>query len=59
MKLTRRKWLLLAWALSIILAGILVSSASGISQYGWATSLSLIAISLGVPLMRALTEFSK
>jgi len=59
MKPTRRQILLIVWATSIIGAGILIGSASGNIQYGWATSLSLIAISLGVPLMRALTEFSK
>lgn len=59
MKLTRRKILLFVWALSIIVAGILVANASGVCSYGWAVSFSLLAISLGVPLMRALTEFSK
>lgn len=56
---SRRKILLLIWALSIIAAGILVSVASDNSAYGFAAGFSLLAISLGVPLMRALTEFSK
>ncbi len=51
--------MLAIWAVSIIVVGILVCSATGVTQYGWAASLSLLAISLGVPLMRALTEFSK
>lgn len=59
MKLSRRKVLLVVWALSIIIAGILVAHASGNYEYGWAVSLSILGISLGVPLMRALTEFSK
>ncbi len=59
MTFTRRKVLLLIWALSIIAVGVLVAQASGNPQYGWAAGLSLLAISLGVPLMRALTEFSK
>jgi len=57
--MTRRKILLLVWALSIIATGFLITQASGDPRYGWAAGLSLIAISLGVPLMRALTEFSK
>ena len=59
MSFTRRKILLVVWALSIIVTGFLVAQASGNSQYGWSAGLSLVAISLGVPLMRALTEFSK
>lgn len=59
MKLPRRKSLVIIWALSILLAGFLVADASGVSQYGFAVSLSLLAVSLGVPLMRAFTEFSK
>ena len=59
MKPTRRQMLLVVWAVSIVSAGILVGSASGVTEYGWATSLSLVAISLGIPLMRAFTEFSK
>lgn len=47
------------WALSIVLAGILIGVTSGQTGYGWAAGFSLIAISLGVPLMRAFTEFSK
>jgi hypothetical protein len=59
MKITRRKLFLIFWAISIISAGILVSEGSGVSQYGWAVFFSLIALSIGVPLMRAFTEFSK
>lgn len=59
MKLTRRQTLLIVWALCIIAAGILVCKATGQSELGWAAGLGLIAISLGVPLMRAFTEFSK
>jgi hypothetical protein len=59
MNISRRKFLLLIWFVSVIGAGFAVCKTSGISEYGWATSLSLLAISLGVPLMRAFTEFSK
>jgi|GEM_PF-2961358 len=59
MKITRRKILLVVWFVSLVLAGILVNIASGNAEYGWATSLAILGISLGVPLMRAMTEFSK
>ena len=59
MKLSRRKILLIIWAISIISAGVLVAKASGNCEYGWAVSFSVLGISLGVPLMRAFTEFSK
>ncbi len=59
MKVTRRQSLLFVWGFSIIAVGVLVASVTQIAQLGWAASLSLLAISLGVPLMRALTEFSK
>ncbi len=59
MQLTRRKVLVIVWAVSIVSVGMLVSRASGVGEYGIAASLSLLAISLGVPLMRAFTEFSK
>ncbi len=59
MKISLRKILLLVWALAIAVTGILIAKATGVSEYGWAASLSLLSISLGVPLMRALTEFSK
>lgn len=59
MKLTRRKTLLIVWGLSIIAAGCLLFRVTGFAEYGLALSLSLLAISLGVPLMRAFTEFSK
>ena len=57
--MSRRKILLIVWALCIVAVGFLVTRASGVYEYGLAASVSLIAISLGVPLMRALTEFSK
>lgn len=57
--ITRRKGLLIVWAVSIIFTGFLIGNASGVSHYGWAAGLSLLAISLGIPLMRAFTEFSK
>lgn len=57
--MSRRKILLIVWALSIITVGIIMCSVTGDSRLGWAASLSLLAISLGVPLMRAFTEFSK
>ncbi len=59
MNLSRRKILLFVWAVSIIIVGVLVARESGVVEYGFVASLSLLAISLGVPLMRALTEFSK
>lgn len=59
MTLSRRKILLVVWFVSIVAVGLFVCNGSGISAYGWAASLALIAISLGVPLMRAFTEFSK
>jgi hypothetical protein len=37
----------------------IVAQATGTAEYGWAAGLSLLAISLGVPLMRALTEVLK
>jgi len=59
MMLSRRKGLLIVWAISIVATGILVAQETGSVRYGIASSLSLLAISLGVPLMRAFTEFSK
>jgi len=59
MNFTRRQILLVVWAFSIIVVGFLVCSATGIPELGWAAGFSLLAISLGVPLMRAFTEFSK
>jgi hypothetical protein len=59
MKISLRKILLVIWAIAVIATGVLISKATGVSEYGWAASLSLLSISLGVPLMRALTEFSK
>jgi hypothetical protein len=51
--------LLVVWAVSIVSTGILICTEFDSSKLGWAASLSLLAISLGVPLMRAFTEFSK
>jgi hypothetical protein len=59
MKPTRRKILLVIWALAIILASLATGAASGGALYGWAAGFALAAISLGVPLMRAFTEFSE
>ncbi len=59
MKFSLRKILLVVWLLSIVSVGFLVTYASYDIRYGIAASLSLVAISLGVPLMRAFTEFSK
>ncbi len=59
MKISLRKFLLIVWAMAVIGTGVLVAQATGTAEYGWAAGLSLLAISLGVPLMRALTEFSK
>jgi hypothetical protein len=59
MKITRRQALLVVWALSIIITGFLVNEATASTELAWAASLSLLAISLGIPLMRAFTEFSK
>jgi hypothetical protein len=57
--MTRRKLLLIVWAICIAVAGLAVYRETGSLHYGIAMSASLLAISLGVPLMRAMTEFSK
>lgn len=59
MNITRRQTLLVVWALSIIAASVCIARVTGEFRYGTALGFSLIAISLGVPLMRAFTEFSK
>ncbi|MCE9517383.1 hypothetical protein K8Q96_00050 [Candidatus Nomurabacteria bacterium] len=59
MKITRRQTLLVVWAVSIVITGVLVHQATASTELGWAASLALLAMSLGVPLMRAFTEFSK
>jgi hypothetical protein len=59
MKITRRKSLLLVWVVSILGSGHFIAQATGDMRLGFAASLGLIAVSLGVPLMRAFTEFSK
>ena len=59
MHLTRRTSLLIVWVFCILLVGALVHRETGSLEYGISASASLLAISLGVPLMRAMTEFSK
>ncbi len=59
MKLTRRQLLLIVWVFSVIGPGLLVGNATGDYKLGFATSLAVLGVSLGVPLMRAFTEFSK
>ena len=59
MKLTRRQVLLVVWILSVLGSGLLVADAIGNWKFGVATSLAVLGTSLGVPLMRAFTEFSK
>jgi hypothetical protein len=59
MKLTRRQILLLVWFFCVITSGILVGNFTHSWKLGLATSLVVLGISLGVPLMRAFTEFSK
>jgi hypothetical protein len=51
--------LLIVWVLSMVIAGTLVGTETGSLNYGAAVTLGLLAVSLGVPLTRALTEFSK
>ena len=59
MKITRRQACLIVWLVSILGAGYLLANVSQSLGLGAALSLSLLAISMGVPLMRAFTEFSK
>ncbi len=59
MKLTRRQVLFIVWFLSLVGAGVLGGVFSGSWEIGLAISLSILSLSLGVPLMRAFTEFSK
>jgi hypothetical protein len=59
MKLTRRQILLIVWFLSLLIAGIIIGKYTNSFELGLATSLSILGVSLGVPLMRAFTEFSK
>lgn len=56
---TRRKIFLVVWFVSVLASGYFVSDVTHSIELGLAVSFGLIAISLGVPLMRALTEFSK
>ncbi len=57
--MSRRKMLLIVWVLSMVVAGTLVGTETGSLNYGAAVTLGLLAVSLGVPLTRAFTEFSK
>ncbi len=57
--MTRRQILFLLWVLCILLVGVLITRETESINYGFAASTSLLAISLGVPLMRAMTEFLK
>jgi len=59
--MTRRKFLLVVWALAIIGSGFFVGDALQSMELGlgMGMSLALLAVSLGVPLLRAFTEFSK
>lgn len=59
MKLTRRQILLLVWIFCVVASGLLIGDATSNYQIGLATSLGVLGTSLGVPLMRAFTEFSK
>ena len=59
MKLTRRQVLLIIWILSVIGSGFFVGNATGSGELGLGLSLAVLGTSLGVPLMRAFTEFSK
>ncbi|MEI8249427.1 MAG: hypothetical protein WCG07_02950 [Candidatus Taylorbacteria bacterium] len=59
MKLTRRQILLIVWFVSLVGAGVLIAMFTDSWMLGLATSLSVLGVSLGVPLMRAFTEFSK
>lgn len=57
--MSRRKMLLIVWVLSMVVAGTLVYLETGSFEFGIAAALGLLAVSLGVPLTRAFTEFSK
>jgi len=56
---TRRQIFLIVWFISVLASGYLVADVTESIKLGLAASFGLIAISLGVPLMRALTEFSR
>jgi hypothetical protein len=59
MKPTRRQIFLIIWFISVFVSGYFVADVTGSIKLGLAASFALIAVSLGVPLMRAFTEFSK
>ncbi len=59
MKLTRRKILLIVWVFCVLGSGLFIFKATDNGSLGIAASLSVLGVSLGVPLMRAFTEFSK
>ncbi len=57
--ITRRRALFLVWFLAIFCNGYLIAVVTGDFRLGLAAAFGLLAVSLGVPLMRAFTEFSK
>lgn len=59
MKLTRRQILLIVWIACAIGSGVLIGYETESTRLGFAASFFVLGVSLGVPLMRAFTEFSK
>ncbi len=59
MKPTRRQILLVVWIVCVIGSGLLIGNETESFKLGLATSFAVLGVSLGVPLMRAFTEFSK
>jgi len=57
--MTLRKKLLIVWFICVGGSGALLYSATGNIEMGIALSLTIVGISIGVPIMRAHTEFSK
>lgn len=57
--MTRRQTLLLVWEGSMIFVGLFVFFETESLYLAFAAPLSLLSISVGVPLMRAYTEHSK
>ena len=57
--MTLRQKLLIVWFICVGGSGVLLYSATGSIQAGISISLAIIGVSIGVPLMRAFTEFSK
>lgn len=54
-----RKLLLFVWFTCVFSSGALTSAVTGSIELGVAVSLAIVGVSIGVPLMRAFTEFSK